>query len=88
MEIIDERRDTGNIRIVGIEDDMGKSTRLDLLLQAGGDVVVTMRDNKKGGRMSVEICSDGGGGRNPAIARVLKQLIFKLVEDKKSGKEG
>ncbi len=84
MEIQDERQNYGNLHITGIEGDMGESTRLNLLLQPDGDIIVSIYEIKDGLKMpalSIEFCATSGGGRNPIIARMLGQLVSKLAEE-------
>tara|TARA_Y100000310_G_scaffold344476_1_gene457445 strand:- start:7295 stop:7549 length:255 start_codon:yes stop_codon:yes gene_type:complete len=81
MEI--ERRDgEANLAFViqGIEGDMGEETRLDLLQQADGDVVLVVRDSETECRHAIEFCSSAGGGRHPVIATKLRELVAALVE--------
>ncbi len=89
MEITDDRQNGGNIRITNIEGDMGQNTRLNLLLQPDGDVVISIYEIDEGGlkipRPSIEFCTMS---RNPIITRGLQQIIMKLAEEnKKSGKK-
>lgn len=58
-----------------IEGDMGETIFLDLLQQADGDVIVALQDLETGRRLSLEFCTSNGGGRNPAIAKKLRELI-------------
>ncbi|MEK9135442.1 MAG: hypothetical protein AAB451_04095 [Patescibacteria group bacterium] len=44
----DREKDGGNLRITDIEGDMGESTRLNLLLQPDGDVIVSIYKIKDG----------------------------------------
>ncbi len=87
MEIQDERQNCGNLRITDIEGDMGQPTRLNLLLQPDGDVVMSIYEIDEKGlkipRPSIEFCTMS---RNPIITRGLQQIIQKLAEEnKKSG---
>lgn len=78
---IENRQGDGNLSWVirNIEGDMGEKTRLDLLLQADGDVIIALLDIEKGRRLSMEFCSSGGGGRDPRIAAKLREIIFMLA---------
>jgi len=63
---------------------MGEKTRLNLLLQADGDVIISTEDTERGRRLGVEFCSVGsGGGRNPVIVNGLRDIIQKLVVEEK-----
>lgn len=92
MEIENDRDSGGNLRIADIQGDMGESTRLNLLEQPDGDIIVSIYEIKDGLKMpalSIEFCTTSGGGRNPIITRGLQQIILKLAEEnKKSGKGG
>lgn len=81
---IEKRNGEGNIAydIRKIEGDMGESTRLDLTQQADGDIILTIYDIEKKGRLSIEFCSSRGGSRNPVIALKLRELVNALVEQK------
>jgi hypothetical protein len=86
---ITDMKGAGNCsyKITGIEGDMGEEVRMGLLLQADGDVVVTLQ--KVEGRLvlpglSIEFCSVGsGGGRNPEIVKGLREIIQRLVDKEK-----
>ena len=81
MEIEDRKGEANCLySITNIEGDMGKKTRLSLLLQADGDVVLIIEDIERGRRLSIEFCSVGlGGGRSPIIVNGLRDIVQKLV---------
>jgi hypothetical protein len=86
MEISeDEREKGGNLRITEIEGDMGQSTRLGLILQPDGDVIVSMYEIREDGLRSpgssIEFCTLHGGGKHPIIASGLRQIMLKLAEE-------
>ena len=79
---IEDRKGEGNCSfiITGIEGDMGEKTRLKLLLQADGDVILAIEDTERGRRLSIEFCSIGsGGGTNPIVVNGLRDIVRKLV---------
>ena len=86
MEINDMHGEANCSYVIrNIEGDMGQKTRLHLILQADGDVVLTIDDIERGRQGSIEFCSVGsGGGRNPIIVDGLKDIIRKLVAAEKS----
>ena len=67
----------GNLafRITDIAGDMGEPTRLDLIQQADGDVIVVLRDIETGVQLAIEFCTLFGGGRNPIISQKTLRLI-------------
>jgi len=87
MEIQNERDSGGNLRITDIEGDMGQKTRLNLLLQPDGDVVMSIYEIDENGlkipRPSIEVCTMS---RNPIIAKGLQQIILKLAEENKKSR--
>ncbi len=68
-------------RILGIEGDMGEATHMDLIQQGDGDVIVRLQDLEKGNLLNIEFCSSNGGGRQPFIAKKLRELIAELRKD-------
>lgn len=88
---------SGNLgfQITDIEGDMGEPTRLELIQQADGDVIVTMRLTQDPDRfedarivqpLSIEFCFGGAGGsRNPVISQKLRELIAVLVSQAQAG---
>ena len=82
MEIIkyNEATSSETIKVRDIEGDMGESSRLQLLQQPDGDVVVTLYNAEKSIIESIEFCSSSGGGRQPIIAKKLRELIREMVE--------
>lgn len=79
---IEYRKGEANIayQITGIEGDMNQSTRMDLIYQADGDVVLSLTDQETGKRLSIEFCTISSGGRNPVILRGLQTIISTLVK--------
>ena len=82
MKITKDDEGTVNetIKIYDIEGDMGESTRMQLLQQPDGDVILSLYNSDKGTRDSIEFCSSSGGGRQPIIAKGLREIIRYLVE--------
>lgn len=78
---IENRNGEANVSFVvdDIEGDMGEVARLRLLVQADGDVVLTLYNTKKKFIDSLEFCSSSGGGRYPIIAKKLRELVAELV---------
>jgi len=64
------------VKITDIQGDMGEDERLFLIQQPDGDVIVGIQTPKQ--LYSVEFCSSSGGGRNPMIAKKLRELISGL----------
>jgi len=83
MEIIKDNEGTIHQQIIirDIEGDMGEDTRLQLIQQSDGDVVVTLYNTKAGMMDSIEFCTSGGGGRLPVIAVRLRELIRSLCDE-------
>ena len=81
MEIIKDHEGTEHQQIIikDIEGDMGEDTRLQLIQQPDGDVVLTLFNTTKGIIDSIEFCSSSGGGRRPIIAQRLRDLIRDLM---------
>ena len=61
--------------VCDIQGDMGEDTRLHLLQQPDGDVIVVMSNSKEMTRDSIEFCSSGGGGRYPWLTAKLREII-------------
>lgn len=80
MKIIKYNEGTVNQQIIikDIEGDMGEDTRLQLIQQPDGDVVVCLFNTTKGTLDSIEFCSSDGGGMFPIIAKKLRELIAEL----------
>lgn len=80
MEIVKINEGTANqmIKVRDIEGDMGEDTRLQLIQQPDGDVLITLYNTEKTVIESIEFCSSSGGGRNPIIAKKLRELIAEL----------
>jgi len=82
MEIENNRDEGGNLRIIDIEGDMSQSTRLNLLLQPDGDVIMSIDEIDKTGLKipgpSIEFCTTS---KNPAITKGLRAIILKLAEE-------
>jgi len=81
MEIIKDHEGTEHQQIIvkDIEGDMGEGTRMQLLQQPDGDVIITLYNPEKGIIESIEFCSSSGGGRRPIIAQRLRDLIHDLM---------
>ena len=79
---IENRNGEANVSFVidDIEGDMGQDTRLRLLVQADGDVVLSLTDIDGQYRGSIEFCSSNGGGRYPIIAKKLRELVAELAK--------
>lgn len=58
-----------------IQGDMGEDTRLHLIQQPDGDVIICLSNTENYTRESIEFCSVSGGGRNPFIVRKLQEII-------------
>lgn len=69
-----------SFKVVDIDGDMGEDTKMDLIQQADGDVIVILHTPERGS-LSVEFCSSCGGGRIPTIANKLRELIAELRKD-------
>lgn len=84
MEIIKDHEGTEHQQIIikDIEGDMGESTRMELIQQPDGDVIVMLYPISGSERAySIEFCTSGGGGRLPVIAVRLRELIRSLCDD-------
>lgn len=68
-------------RIRDIEGDMGETARMELLVEADGDVIVTMRNAKTLEELSMQFCTLSGGSRDPIIAMKLRELVRALAGD-------
>lgn len=81
---IEDRKGEANIayHIRGIEGDMGQSTRLELIQQADGDVIVSLVDLETGDRLGIEFCTRGSGGKSPEMFRGLQGIISGFVRAK------
>lgn len=75
----DLRKDTYMYRVTGLEDDMGKNTSLEILVQPDGDIVFAIVDKSTGRRLSVEVCTSSGGGRNITFNRSAKAFVEALA---------
>jgi len=77
MEIIIDHKGTAHqqVKVGNIEGDMGEDTRLQLLQQSDGDVVLCLYNPTKGTIDSIEFCSSSGGGKYPWIAKKLREII-------------
>lgn len=82
--MIVERTDGGTIIIKDIAGDMGQNTRLTLLQQPDGDVIISIYTlpDFSGISNSIEFCSSSGGGRFPIIAQKVREIIKALIEQK------
>lgn len=66
------------IKVADIEGDMGGEEKLFLIQEPDGDVIVGIQTPKQ--IYSVQFCSSSGGGRIPAIAKKLRELIAELIK--------
>lgn len=82
MEIEDRKGEANTVyQITGIEGDMGQTTRLNFILQADGDVVLSLGDTETGRKLSIEFCTISSGGKNPTVLRGLQNIISNLVKE-------
>jgi len=83
MEVIFNNKGTMHQEIIirDIQGDMGEDSRLQLLQQADGDVILTIYNPGKGILESIEFCTSNGGGRYPMIASKLRELITRLIPE-------
>ncbi len=79
LDILNEGTNNQTIIIRDIEGDMGETAKMQLLQQPDGDVVLSFYDTQKGFLDSLEFCTSSGGGRNPIIAKKLRDLISALI---------
>ena len=81
MDIVIDHEGTGHqiVIVKDIEGDMGEDTRLQLIQQPDGDVIITLFNQKAGTIDSIEFCTSSGGGRRPIIAQRLRDLIRDLM---------
>ena len=79
---IEERGGEANVlyRITDINGDMGEATRMGLIQQADGDVIVSLADSTRGVVLSIEFCTAAGGGKYPHIAEKLRELVTAIRE--------
>jgi len=61
--------------------DAGVDTRLQLIQQADGDVVLALYNPTKGSNDCIEFCSSSGGGRYPWIAEKLREMIANFQDE-------
>ena len=89
MEI--NRFENGQINIRGVEGDMGEDTKMDIIIERDGDVILTLRNPGLeeilrraqagvGQEISIQFCTKQGGGQNPKIATKLRELVMLLAE--------
>lgn len=80
MEV--ERRD-GEANVLydvrDIQGDMGEPTRMRLIQQADGDVIVSIFNARRGVVLSIEFCTGTGGGKEPEFTAKLREAIAVLV---------
>lgn len=69
------------IKISEIEGDMGEDTRMQLLQQPDGDVILSLYNVAEKRVDSIEFCTSNGGGRQPIIAKKLRELVRALMGD-------
>lgn len=84
MEIIINNEGTVHQQIIikDIEGDMGEDSRLQLLQQSDGDVVLTLYNIREGCMDSIEFCSRSGGSRYPWVASRLREIISIFLKGK------
>ena len=80
IEIIKDNEGTCHQQTIirDIQGDMGEPSRLQLLQQPDGDVVLTIYNPEAGIIESIEFCSSSGGGRLPVVAQKLREIIKAL----------
>lgn len=75
IEKTDEGTANQIIRVKDIQGDMGEDTRLHLIQQPDGDVIVVMTNTEKHTMDSIEFCSSSGGGHYPWLTSKLREII-------------
>ena len=75
MTRIAEGTESEVISVSGIEGDMGEDVLMSLMQQPDGDMIIGLSLPHTNERLSVEFCTLGGGGRRPAIAKKLRELL-------------
>ena len=77
MEI--EKTDEGTmhemVRVKNIQGDMGEDTRLHLIQQPDGDVIIVISNTEKHTQDGIEFCSISGGGHYPWLTQKLREII-------------
>lgn len=90
-----DRFTDGVVSIRDIPDDMGSKTALSILVEADGDVVLTMKNPnieeilrrakaEVGQEITMQFCTLAGGGHNYLITRQLRELAMLLAKETKS----
>lgn len=74
------QREDGLIRVDDIQGDMGETTRLTLIVQTDGDVIIMLTDRDEPAHVGIEFCANLGGGRDPEITRRLRELAHYIIE--------
>jgi len=65
--------------VSGIKGDMGEPTRLELVKQADGDIIVSLRNTETGHCLQIEFSSFAGGSGNFESAQKLGELMELLA---------
>lgn len=78
IDISDKGTVCQTIRVKDIQGDMGETETLFLFQEADGDVIVGITTDNQ--LYSLQFCTSQGGGRNPIIAKKLRELIAELVK--------
>lgn len=58
---------------------MSESTRLRLVEQTDGDVILSIADSQRGVVLGIEFCAGTGGGKEPEFTAKLREAIAALV---------
>lgn len=93
MKIENEPNDLNiPFKITNIEGDMGEPITMFLIQQGDGDVIIGFSDPSgniiKHCLISMEFCTNNGGGRYPIIAKKLRELIAELLKQDNPGGKG
>jgi len=78
IAVVNEGTTNEMIKVSGIEGDMGEDSRLALIQQPDGDVILTIYNTKKIIVESIEFCSSSGGGHYPDLTKKLREIIALL----------
>lgn len=79
-----EKYETGPMmyKVTGIEDDVGQSSKMDIIIQSDGDACLTLWG--EGQRIEMEICTGFGGTHTPGLAMKLREVaeyIYNCQQD-------
>ena len=75
IEKTDEGTANQMVRVKDIQGDMGEDTRLHLIQQPDGDVIIVLTNTEKHTMDSIEFCTGSGGGHYPWLTRKLREII-------------